>query len=116
MPPSVPLREGQITVNKTSAFLNSVFALAAMGAAAFFASPLNAQSADDFHFVPNTLVLMRSVYAGDASTVTVGETLPPNCVNGNVPVPIIGGGSVSVDVSCGVATADGTFPGVFNNA
>ena len=103
-------------MNKKPLFLNSVFALAALAAAAFSSDSLNAQSSDDFHFVPNTLVLMRSVYAGEASTVIVGETLPPNCVNGNVSVPLIAGGTASIAVSCGVATADGTFPGVFNNA
>ena len=61
-------------------------------------------------------MLVRSVYVGDANTVTIGETLPLNCVTGNVSVPLIAGGSASVAVACGVATADGTFPGVFNNA
>jgi hypothetical protein len=102
-------------VNKKSLFLNSVCTLA-VAVAAFSASSLRAQSADDFHFVPNSLVLVRSVYTGHASTVAVGEILPRNCVNGNVSVPLIAGGTVSVNVACGVATADGTFPGVFNNA
>jgi hypothetical protein len=85
--------------------------------AAGFATNLNAQDkSGDFHFVPNTLVMARSVYLGDASTVTVGETLPLNCVAGNVSVPLIKGGVATVAVACGVATADGTFPGVFNNA
>jgi hypothetical protein len=43
---------------------------------------------------PGDLLLTRSVYSGTASTVTVGQTLP-------------GGGT---------AVADGTYPGVFNNA
>jgi hypothetical protein len=103
-------------VNKKSLYVNSAFVLTAVAASAFSASPLNAQNNDDFHFVPNTLVLMRSVYVGDVSTVIIGETLPPNCVNGNVSVPLIGKGNVSVGVSCGVATADGTFPSVFYNA
>ena len=46
-------------------------------------------------FIPGDLVVSRSVYQGDASTVTVGQTLP---------------GSTKP------ATADGTYPGVFNNA
>jgi hypothetical protein len=68
-----------------------------------------------FEFQPDTLVLSRSVYAGSASTVTVGETLPPGCVAGNVTVPLIAGGSASVAVTCATATADGTYPTVFNN-
>lgn len=45
-------------------------------------------------FVPGDLVVSRSVYEGTANTVTVGQTLP-------------GGGQ---------AIADGSYPGVFNNA
>ena len=68
-----------------------------------------------FEFQPGTLVLSRSVYTGDAATVKVGETLPPGCVAGNVPVTLIAGGSASVAVTCAAATADGTYPAVFNN-
>ena len=68
-----------------------------------------------FEFQPGTLVLSRSVYTGDAATVKVGETLPPGCVAGNVPVPLIAGGSANVAVTCAAATADGTYPTVFNN-
>ena len=68
-----------------------------------------------FHFVPGTLVLSRSVYAGTPSTVTVGQTLPPGCVAGKVQVPLIAGGNASVSVSCATAVADGTYPTVFNN-
>ena len=107
-------------MNRQSLRSRCFFALAAVGAAALLATPLKAQKHDDFddhfRFVPHTLVMARSVYVGDASTVTVGETLPIGCVNGNVNVPLIAGGSVSIAVACGVATADGTFPGVFNNA
>ena len=36
--------------------------------------------ADSFAgFLPGNLVVSRSVYTGDAGTVTVGEKLPPNC-------------------------------------
>ena len=107
-------------MNRQSLSKKCVFALAAVGAAALFATPLPAQRQDDsdgqFHFVPDTLVMARSVYVGDAHTVTVGEILPMNCVAGNVSVPLIAGGAVSVAVTCGVATADGRFPGVFDNA
>jgi hypothetical protein len=70
---------------------------------------------DHFNFRPGTLVLSRSVYIGTASSITVCETLPPNCVAGNVQVPLLVGGTASVAVSCGSATFDGTFPTVFNN-
>jgi hypothetical protein len=70
---------------------------------------------DRFEFAPGTLVLSRSVYAGTASTVTVGQTLPPGCVAGNVAVPLIAGGNASVAVACAAAIADGTYPTVFNN-
>jgi len=70
---------------------------------------------DRFEFRPGTLVVSRSVYVGDASTVTVGETLPPGCVAGNITLPLLAGGTTSVAVTCAAATADGTFPGVFNN-
>ncbi len=68
-----------------------------------------------FHFTPDTLVLSRSVYAGNAATVTVGQTLPPGCVAGNVSVPLLAGGNASVAVTCSAATSDGTYPTVFNN-
>jgi hypothetical protein len=70
---------------------------------------------DHFNFRPGTLVLSRSVYAGNASSVTVGQTLPPGCVAGNVQVPLLAGGTASVAVACGTATADGSYPTVFNN-
>jgi hypothetical protein len=82
-------------------------------------------AADDhsrrFQFRPNTLVLSRSFYAGDASTVMVGQTLPPGCVPGPVPIPLIAGGTTSVTIpnasnsGCNTAVADGTYPTVFNN-
>jgi hypothetical protein len=96
-------------------------ALASLFAAATFVGSVSANHDDDdfgrfFGFFPDTLVLSRSVYVGTASTVTVGQLLPPNCVAGNISVPLIAGGKpASVAVSCGVATADGTYPTVFNN-
>jgi hypothetical protein len=66
-------------------------------------------------FKPNSLVLSRSVYSGDASTVTVGQTLPPGCVAGTVKVPLLAGGTTNVKVTCTTAIADGTYPTVFNN-
>ena len=104
-------------MNKKSLLVKSVFAIAAVGAAAFFATHSIAQDDDHprFHFVPNSLVLSRSVYAGNASSVTIGQTLPPDCVAGNVSIPLIAGGTTSVAVTCGAATADGTYPTVFKN-
>ncbi len=53
-------------------------------------------------FIPGNLVVSRSVYAGTASTVTVGQPLPPNCP--------------STATCSSPATNDGTYPSVFNNA
>lgn len=77
-----------------------------------------------FEFKPNTLVLSRSVYVGTPSILVVGVTvLPPNCVGGTVNVPLVAGGTTPVTIptgngsgGCSTATADGTFPYVFNNA
>lgn len=68
-----------------------------------------------FEFKAGTLVLSRSVYAGNASTVAVGQTLPPGCVARTVVVPLLSGGTASVKVKCSTAIADGTYPAVFNN-
>ena len=56
-------------------------------------------------FYPGNLVVSRSVYDGNAGTVTVGEALPPGCVVANVAAG-----------SCVTAAFDGTYPTVFNNA
>ena len=73
------------------------FAMAAgMGASAF------AQSPSDF-FVPNNLVVSRSVYDNKAGNVKVGQVLPPNCALTTAGCPK------------GSAQYDGTYPGVFNN-
>jgi hypothetical protein len=55
-------------------------------------------------FTAGNLVVSRSVYAGTAGSVTIGETLPPNCVP-----------SVPNGVTCGNAVANGSYPFVFNN-
>ena len=78
-------------------------------------APGVAADEDFFLFIPDTLVLSRSVYAGNAATVTVGQTLPPGCVAGTVRVPLLAGGTANVKVTCGTAVADGTYPTVFNN-
>jgi hypothetical protein len=98
-------------------FLASLVGVTALSmlVAGVFAPRVAADDDDFFLFIPDTLVLSRSVYAGNASTVTVGQTLPPGCVAGSVPVPLLAGGSASVKVACGAAVADGTYPSVFNN-
>lgn len=71
-----------------------------------------------FHFVPGTLIVSRSVYAGKASTVTIGETLPLGCQGGltglTVNVPLIAGGTTPVTVPCGVASDNGEYPNLFD--
>lgn len=53
-------------------------------------------------FIPGNLVVSRSVYMGTASTVMVGQPLPPNC---------------PATAKCSSpATNDGTYPLVWNNA
>lgn len=80
-----------------------------------------------FHFVPDSLVLTRSVYMGDADTVVIGENLPPGCAGGAngssvVAVPTTTNGVVDVTVPCGIASDNGEFPNlndshnVWNNA
>ena len=55
---------------------------------------------DDFHFGPGHLLLSRTVYDNKASNITADVTqLPPNCVAPN----------------CATATANATYPTVFNN-
>jgi hypothetical protein len=59
-----------------------------------------ARADDDAHFRPDHLLLSRTVFVNNAVTITPGVTqLPPNCVSPN----------------CVTATADGTYPTVFNN-
>src|SRR3984957_17007778 len=79
-------------------------------------------NSDHFEFKPGTLVLTRTEYTGTASLLVPGVTvLPPGCVGGttgiSVRVPLIGGGTTPpIAVPCTTASADGSFPGVFNNA
>jgi hypothetical protein len=97
-----------------------VTAVASLIVTGLFVSKVSADDQDRDHFdhfqlEPGTLVLSRSVYAGNAATVTLGQTLPPGCVAGSVNVPLLSGGVVGVKVTCATAIADGTFPTVFNN-
>jgi hypothetical protein len=109
-------QEGQADVKKiiilTSALATASLAIALGG---------RVRADDDFEFQPGTLLLSRSVYAGNSNTVNVGQTLPPGCVPGTVNVPLIAGGTTPVTIpnnsssGCTKAVADGTYPTVFNN-
>jgi hypothetical protein len=70
-----------------------VLAVLAAGPAAF------AQSGSAY-FLPNNLLLSRVVYDNNPNNVVVGMLLPPGCAMAN----------------CVTATADGSYPQVFNNA
>jgi hypothetical protein len=67
-----------------------------------------------FRFAEDSLVLSKSVYAGNASTVIAGEALPPGCMGGatglTVQVPLIAGGTTPVAVPCGFASDNGEAP------
>jgi hypothetical protein len=67
-----------------------------------------------FRFAEDSLVLSKTVYAGNASTVIAGEALPPGCMGGatgsTVEVPLIAGGTIGVAVPCGFASDNGEFP------
>lgn len=74
-----------------------------------------------FKFQPDTLVLSRSVYVGNASTVTIGETLPLGCAGGpngsttvNVPTTTAGV-TTPVTVTCGIASDNGEAPNLFDS-
>jgi len=71
-----------------------------------------------FEFWPGTLVLSRSVYEGNASSITIGETLPLGCQGGStgltVEVPTTTGGTTAVTVPCGMATDNGEYPNNFD--
>ena len=76
-----------------------VFALTLLASTALAGSLAHADG-DDVHFRPGHLLLSRAVFVNNAVTITPGVTqLPPNCVSPN----------------CVTATADGTYPTVFNN-
>ncbi len=68
------------------------------GAAAF--AGVGAKAGGSNYFTPGNLLVSRSVYDNNPANVTVGETLPPGC---------------TLAPSCVAATADGSYPTVFNN-
>jgi len=84
-------------------------------------------------FVPGSIVVSGTVYAGNAGTVTPGEVLPPGCLNTgpvtspnaatvNLPLLPPSTGTTAVTVSCGYASDNGEAPNlrdshnVWNNA
>lgn len=98
------------------AVMTVLVSLATMGGLAMTGKAGNG----NFAFIPNSIVLSRSVYVGTADTVTIGETLPRGCVGGpngssNVNVPLTAGGTVSVAVPCGVASDNGEAPNLLDN-
>jgi hypothetical protein len=72
-----------------------------VSALVLFTNSSNAQSTFA-GFEPGNLIVSRSVYTGDASTVKVGQKLPANC---------------PATATCPTATAtnDGTYPNVWSN-
>jgi len=113
-------REGHIIVKRIFMLAALVFAAVSMQAQGPFVSKVAADDdggagSDRFEFKSGTLVLSRSVFAGTASSVTVGQTLPPGCVARTVSVPLLAGGTASVKVKCATAVADGTYPTIFAN-
>jgi len=97
-----------------------VLAVTAGSPARLNAQQNHPQNADrDFRFVPGTLVVSRSTYEGNASTVTIGESLPFGCEGGltglTINVPTTTGGTAAVTVPCGVASDNGEYPNLFDS-
>ena len=118
-------------------------ALAAAVALGSFAATVKAQTYDqdrdnqfgqdqsDFQgFVPGSIVLSGTIYAGNANTVTPGQVMPPGCLNtGPVQNPNPATVNVSllpsdqtpttttipVTVTCGYATDNGEYPNLHDN-
>jgi hypothetical protein len=77
----------------------ALLASAGIAGAALVAAATPAAAFPGSYFRPGNLLVSRSVYQGDAGTVTAGTTvLPPGCTS-----------------DCVVANDDGTYPGVWNN-
>ena len=76
-------------------YLSAVLILFALGSG----SVAFAQG-DSAYFLPNNLLLSRVVYDNNPNNVVAGMQLPPGCAAAN----------------CVTATADGTYPTVWNNA
>jgi hypothetical protein len=70
----------------------ATLAVAVAAVLAFGSIAINLKADDDDHdhdqdhsefrtFVPGSIVVSGTVYAGTADTVTIGEVLPPGCLN-----------------------------------
>ena len=79
----------------------------------------------EFHgFIPNSIVVSGTVYAGDADTVAVGEVLPPGCLNNGpakAPTPATFNATqlpadqpptttAVTGITCGYASENGEYP------
>src|SRR5580704_8349520 len=94
----------------------------AIGASTTLISKLSAgdDHSGHFKFQSDSIVLTRSVYVGNASTVTTGATLPLGCPGGPngstvVAVPTTTNGTTNVAVTCGVASDNGEFPNLLDS-
>jgi len=110
-------------------------ALAATFAVGSFALEVKAQDFDHqqdqfYGFVPGSIVLSGTVYAGNADTVIPGEVLPPGCLNtgpvtnpnpATVNVPLLPADqttkttTTAVTVTCGYASDNGEAPNLKDN-
>src|ERR1700722_3120154 len=88
-------------INVKKAFLALALAIALAGGIGADDDHDEKQDADRFEFKPGSLVVTRSKYVGTASSITVGETLPPGCVPLTVTLPILGSTkTTTVAVTC----------------
>ncbi|HUK42449.1 MAG TPA: PEP-CTERM sorting domain-containing protein [Candidatus Acidoferrales bacterium] len=79
---------------------SNLFSCLIMGTALVMASSIFAPTFAD-PFIPGDLIVTRSVYTGTASTVTIGQTLPPVC---------------GTQATCnGKATDNGQYPNLINS-
>ncbi|MGA2715071.1 MAG: Ig-like domain-containing protein [Bryobacteraceae bacterium] len=78
--------------------------LAPIGLLLVGASISKSSAVDVSVFHPGNILVSRSVYQGTATTVTVGQQLPPGCK-----------GTSAKKSTCVTAIANGTYPTVFNN-
>lgn len=88
--------------------LLSYSVLAAWFTACSTALPLLAQTGAFSGFTPGNLVVSRSVYTGDANSVSVGQRLPPIC-----PTTAVCGTAITTD--SGAFPLMGSSSNVFNN-
>jgi hypothetical protein len=107
------MSQGGIEMKK---IMISAIMLAAMAATGLIAEDHKDKDSKSFQFDPNSLVLSRSVYTGNANTVVVGQTLPPDCAAGKVMVPLLAGGPPAIiTVKCAAAVDNGEYPNLLDN-